>query len=173
MADPFHFYFAPATNSPTSQEVLHYRRLRPTIQLCQVNLVVPGSVHLPAFSSKHIYWAHDMPVIPFSLLLMLKLQAWDDHRPRITAEDVEHRGFEDDQTRPESDTDVVAAIDAMDLKGLLDLDKIVSLRYSRPWGARDLFDEGLQSQSKLRVKAFCGEYPERCKDWQDLGFDTT
>jgi hypothetical protein len=121
---------------------------------CKVDLVFPGTLRLPALPSTHISWDEGLPLVPFSLLLLQKLQGWDDHR--ISGENIK---------RLKQTTDVG------DIKGLLGLSEMVPLQISRPWSDRLLFDEEFETLSRERVRLYCSMFPECAESWGSLGFD--
>ncbi|KAF9540264.1 hypothetical protein CPC08DRAFT_770826 [Agrocybe pediades] len=121
---------------------------------CKVDILLPGIMHLPHLSKSEIKWKNDLPVIPFSLLLLQKLQGWDDHR-RL----------------PEPYQCEKSITDASDVHALLKLEHVVPLRFAKPWGDRALFSEEFISLSIRRVKEFTELFPSCKDDWLRLGFE--
>lgn len=152
--DADHFYLEPSKTPGATYKVLHYRSLDSEDDTCKVDVVVPGTMQLPSLPPSQICWIDRFPVIPFSLLLLQKLQGWHDHR---TAAEQHKRRKQ--------------YTDATDLQALLNLENTRQLRFLRPWTLGSLFTAEFQALSKDRVKAFCHEYPERSEDWRMLGFD--
>lgn len=126
-----------------------------------MDILTPGSMSLPdlcrASSHKHITTIHRIPLVPFSLLLLHKLQGWHDH---FHADDKYQR-----RKRIQ---------DGLDVQRLLKMtERILQLRETRPWGDEELFCEAFQKKSKERVKEFCKTYPKTVETWQSLGFETS
>ena len=95
-------------------------------------------------------------MIPFSLLLLQKLQGWDDHRKLRW-------------TYPKKYAK--ATIDARDLHQLLMLEQHVApLRVSQPWNDSSLFTEEFMILSRQRVRDFCDSFPACKLDFELLGF---
>jgi hypothetical protein len=157
--DPVHFYLIPSKRPGAGYKVLYYRlNNTSTVQTistsCKVDLVFPGTLHLPTLPRTQIFWDEGLPLIPFSLLLLQKLQGWDDHR--ISEEDIKR---------------LKQRTDAKDVHGLLELSGTVPLRFSRPWSDRLLFSEEFEVLSRQRVRLYCAMFPECAESWRLLGFD--
>ena len=120
---------------------------------CKIDILFPNTLHLPSLPKNEIKWQHGLPIIPFSVLLLQKLQGWDDHRKMA-----EHYKYEKQFT------------DASDVQNLLKLEHVVSLRFSQPWSDRRFFCDEFQALSIQRVKDFCREYPTSKEEWVRLGF---
>lgn len=102
-------------------------------------------------------WIEDIPLVPFSLLLLHKLQGWDDHRKA-----------EETYKQKRQSTD------AADVRRMLNLkQEMVAIQASPPWGDSELFSEEFQSLTKERVKEYCTVFPDRVERWKSLGFATT
>ena len=157
--DPAHFYLIPLKRPGAAYKVLYYRlNNASTVQTistsCKVDLVFPGTLRLPTLPRTQIFWDEGLPLIPFCLLLLQKLQGWDDHR--ISEEDIKR---------------LKQGTDAKDVQGLLELSGTVPLRFSRPWSDRLLFSEELEVLSRQRVRLYCAMFPEYAESWRLLGFD--
>jgi len=123
---------------------------------CKVDILLPGIMHLPSLSKTDIKWKDGLPLVPFSLLLLQKLQGWDDHR-----------------RMPEPYQCEKSITDASDVHRLLKLEHVVPLRFSRPWNNRALFSEEFFILSTRRVKEFTQLFPSCKDDWARLGFDVS
>ncbi len=122
---------------------------------CKIDILIPGILHLPTIPRSQITRLDGLPVVPFSLLVLQKLQAWDDHL-QLRWKDPKRYAK--------------AAIDARDLQNLLSLDKHVApLKVSRPWDDPVLFSQEFQDLSKRRVRDFCNHFPEFQNDFESLG----
>ncbi|KAF8965754.1 hypothetical protein BDZ97DRAFT_1729735 [Flammula alnicola] len=120
---------------------------------CKIDVLVPGTMHLPSLCGPSIKWQGGLPVVPFPLLLLQKLQGWDDHMHMV-----EPYKFEKHVT------------DASDVQALLKLEHVVSLRFSQPWMDHMLFSREFMDLSVERVKDFCDMYPDSRSEWFRLGF---
>ena len=157
--DPVHFYLVPSKRPGAAYKMLYYRlsntsNVQTVSTSCKVDLVFPGTLHLPVLPRTQIVWDEGLPLIPFSLLLLQKLQGWDDHR--ISGEEMKR---------------LKQRTDAMDIQGLLELSGTVSLRFSRPWSDRLLFSKEFEALSRNRVRFYCSDFPECAESWRLLGFD--
>lgn len=121
---------------------------------CKVDIVFPGTLHLPNLPLTQIWWDDALPLVPFSVLLLQKLQGWDDHR-----------------TSSDKLKKLRQQTDAQDVQGLLKLSMCVALRFTQPWGDRRLFSAEFERLSRIRVKEFCSAFTEEV-DWISLGFET-
>ena len=126
-----------------------------------MNILTPGMMSLPdlcpTFSRNHITTIHRIPLVPFSLLLLHKLQGWHDH---FHATD----GYERRKRIQ----------DANDVQRLLKMtERISELQETRPWDDEVLFCEAFREISKERVKEYCKMYPKTVEIWQSLGFETS
>ncbi|KAF8153408.1 hypothetical protein B0H34DRAFT_662490 [Crassisporium funariophilum] len=160
-SDEQHFFLAPAKDSTATYKLLYFRvdstlTPRHTFHLnrCKVDLLLPGTMHLPYLPPRLINIQDGLPVIPFSLLLLQKLQGWDDHRGM--AEPHKYRKH---------------TTDAADVQNLLKLQHVVALRFSQPWNERILFSDEFMSLSVRRVRQFCSFYSDCTEEWRRLGFD--
>lgn len=160
--DPIHFYLRDAKDPEATYKVLYYRldEASTTKQGCKVDILLPGVMHLPALPRARIVWQkrgeYVLPVVPFAVLLLQKLQGWDDHRTATEARYVEK-----------------APIDVADLANMLRMPRHVQpLTVSRPWADRALFSEEFEQLSSERVQEFCEEFPQHKRAWQLLGFET-
>ncbi|KAJ1306127.1 hypothetical protein OPQ81_010838 [Rhizoctonia solani] len=76
------FYLIPARDPSATYKVLWYRTTLGT--RVKVDLLQPGIMSIPDFSPDLIqhkrYLTYRIPVAPFGLVLLLKLQAWEQHQ---------------------------------------------------------------------------------------------
>ncbi|KAF9449715.1 hypothetical protein P691DRAFT_811985 [Macrolepiota fuliginosa MF-IS2] len=104
----------------------------------------------------HLTTISGIPLVPFSLLLLHKLQGWTDHRDA-----------------PEKHKQRKQGQDAADVRRLLAMDKMINeLKQTQPWADTELFSEEFQELTKGRVKEYCKEFPAKAASWQMLGFET-
>ncbi|KAI0347956.1 hypothetical protein BDW22DRAFT_36981 [Trametopsis cervina] len=80
------FYLRPARTFGATYKVLWARLVPYAYQpynSCKVDILVPGIMNIPDVPTKHILSIDDYPVMPMIPLLLLKLQAWEDHRNAV------------------------------------------------------------------------------------------
>ncbi|KAF8624672.1 hypothetical protein AX17_007003 [Amanita inopinata Kibby_2008] len=163
--DPEHFYLMGARDPTSTYKVLWYSsNYTPGVQFgsfsppyrCKVDILLPGVLHLPDVPLRHIMTETDyqLPVVPYPLLLLQKLQGWSDH---VNAKE--------DYKQQRQHNDV------SDIWTLLGLPHVVALQYSRSWDDMSLFDQEFQAMSRERVKKLCSAYPEQTGHWRVLGFE--
>jgi hypothetical protein len=97
-----------------------------------------------------------IPVVPFALLLLQKLQAWDDH---CKAEDAHQKAKR--------------LQDAADVKRLMAL-KVPMRALLRAgqgvWEDKVLFSEEFIELTRERVRCYVDAFPDRAEEWRALGF---
>ena len=123
---------------------------------CKVDILAPGTMHLPHLRTTYIHWVDEIPLVPFSLLLVQKLQAWDDNR-----------------NAEESFRQYRQHKDAKDVKKLLGLKEFVEALTqigSDGWANTELFSEEFQALTKERVKGYVTVFSSSAKYWRSLGF---
>ncbi|KAG6916250.1 hypothetical protein DXG01_007707 [Tephrocybe rancida] len=156
--DPYHFFTISSKDAQASYRVLYYRLTNNPAQTaktsCKIDLLLPGVMNLPNFSPSRIHWDEGLPLVPFSLLLLQKLQAWD-----------EHRRSKDPIKWQRQRTDME------DLDGLTALSVCTPLKHERPWSDETLFTSEFQRLSKQRVLTFCAAFPGSASSWSSLGFE--
>jgi hypothetical protein len=76
-ADP-NFYLVAAKTPGATYKVLWYR-LDPDSRL-KIDILRPGIMNIPCVPPELIGRVSGLPVMPLSGILLLKLQAWEDHR---------------------------------------------------------------------------------------------
>ncbi|RDB17671.1 hypothetical protein Hypma_001273 [Hypsizygus marmoreus] len=132
----------------------------PRSKSSKVDILLPGIMHLPSLLPVHITWKAELPLVPYDVLVLQKLQGWDDHR---NAEEERYRKK--------------AVVDVEDLQWILDVGISRHMRRGRSrmgerWSDRELFVEEFETLSRARVRAFCAEFPRFGQVWNALGFDT-
>ncbi|KIP07745.1 hypothetical protein PHLGIDRAFT_407778 [Phlebiopsis gigantea 11061_1 CR5-6] len=81
------FYLVPACTPGATYKVLWYRlrgsllysRSR-ALDSCKVDILIPGIMNIPSVPRDKILHIDSLPVMPIIPLILLKLQAWEDHR---------------------------------------------------------------------------------------------
>lgn len=151
--DPVHFYARASKNPGATYRVLYYRRPEPGGFTCKVDILLPGILHLPALAPAQIIWIEGLPVIPFALLLLQKLQAYDDHQRSLERHHFVR--WEKDK----ADIDELLGIQA----------RVREVMDERPWADRGLFSDEFMALSARRVEDYATRYECRAQ-WRDLGF---
>jgi hypothetical protein len=123
---------------------------------CKVDILAPGTMHLPHLRTEYIHWVDEIPLVLFSLLLVQKLQAWDDNR---NAEEPFRR------YRQHKD-----AKDVKKLLGLKEFVEVLTQIGSDGWTNTELFSEEFQALTEERVKGYVREFSSSAKHWMSLGF---
>ncbi|TFK16662.1 hypothetical protein FA15DRAFT_606648, partial [Coprinopsis marcescibilis] len=123
-------------------------------RFCKVDVLLPGIMNLPYLNEGEINELEGLPVVPVLVLLLQKLQGWDDHLKCV--EFHKHRKH---------------TVDVEDIKDLLGRVGEMPVRLFRPWSERGLLGEQFVTASKARVKAFCARFPETTHLWAGLGFE--
>ena len=154
--DPRHFYLKMPRDPAADYRILWYRTsyLGPE---CKVDILIPGTMHLPHLKPERVHFIDGIPVVPFSLLLYHKLQGWDDH---CQAEE-KHKQQKQHQ-------------DAADVRRLLALKQFINpLLKVKSLEDPELFSEEFQELTRERVKKFCQAFKDRTDNWFKLGFETS
>jgi hypothetical protein len=146
------FYLLPARNPRDTYKVLWYRVHEIGYFVnCKVDLLFPGILDIPNIPVSEIDRTnvHNIPCIPLSPLLLLKLQGWIHHG--------------------ESDRDYVRRKQPADVLDINDL-----LRICRQKGIRPRDDPYLsiafKTTSESRVMEYVEEYPYSAIAWTELGY---
>ncbi|KAF9523181.1 hypothetical protein CPB83DRAFT_863316 [Crepidotus variabilis] len=145
------FGLEPSLNPDCQHKILYYRLKAKdgphgffAGNKCKIDIVVPGVMELPRINSSHIKWLHDLPVLPFSILVLQKLQGWDDHRQMLS----NHKKY------------AKAATDARDVQHLLTLEnQIKSSQSAQCWLGKEVLTKEFVESSERRVQLFCQSYP--------------
>jgi hypothetical protein len=176
-ADPSHFYLKLPRDPEAPYRIMYYRSV-PSGPSCKVDILVPGTMYLPSIppplpspgtsgqsdtpssnnisSRNYLTTITGIPLVPFSLLLLHKLQGWADHRSSIER----HKKRKEFQ-------------DAADVRRLLEMGGMTGdLARMKTWTNPELFCEEFQQLTKERVKEYCKVFPGRAISWQMLGFET-
>ncbi|KXN87792.1 hypothetical protein AN958_08108 [Leucoagaricus sp. SymC.cos] len=141
---------------PRTDNVVNISTAPPLPLLSSSAIPVATDIIPPSPPNNHITTISGIPLVPFSLLLLHKLQGWDDHC-----------------VAPEPHKQRKQAQDAADVRRLMAMGKMMKeLQLSQPWADSELFCEEFQQLTKERVKKYCLEFPDRAVGWQMLGFET-
>lgn len=145
------FYLLPSQNPNATYRVLWYATLRGA--RVKVDILQPGVMSVPYFGPDKVAWIKKRfagcspPVAPLEVVLLLKLQGWDDH----LQSNVAHR-------HEKHHTDVVH---------IYDLLRIGS--YSGQLNFSYLPADFIQ-RAQDRVYSFVQAYPDSKDAWSSLGF---
>jgi hypothetical protein len=71
------FYLVPSRDPTATYQVLWYRH---TFSRIKVDILLPGVMNIPSISPSQIVQRNGLPVAPLSMVFLLKLQAWSQHR---------------------------------------------------------------------------------------------
>jgi hypothetical protein len=152
--NPRNFYLKMPRDPAAEYRILWYRRWYRGPE-CKVDILVPGTMHLPHLPKQSAVVVGDIPLVPFGLLLLHKLQGWDDHRK---AEEPFKRAKQHQ--------------DAGDVRRLLALKETGKLAEGAPpWDDRGMFGEEFMALTRERVQAYCEAFPDRAARWKEIGFD--
>lgn len=163
-ANPRNFFLKLPRDPAADYRILWFRQYYRGPE-CKVDILVPGTMHLPHLIAARVVHLTDanhgasstIPVVPFALLLLHKLQGWDDHRKAEEA----YKNQKQHQ-------------DAADVRKLLALrHESELLAKTPPWDDEELFSEEFRTLTRERVKAYCDAFPDRSKEWKALGFETS
>jgi len=141
------FYLIPSKDPFATYKVLWF-----TLSLgrsCKVDLLQPGIMNIPSIDPSYIKTIDQLEVMPFSLVLLLKLQAWSDHGVATKT-----------HLRMKRYTDVA------------DLDRLLPLaRAKRLKPRQDIFlPADFIRATETRVRAYVLSCPSSKEGWSSLGF---
>ncbi|TFY68482.1 hypothetical protein EVG20_g3532 [Dentipellis fragilis] len=150
-ADP-RFHLIPSKNPRNTYKVTWFEKARSTdasLLRCKVDFLVPPTLNVPSLAEAHIVRKAGLPVSPLLPLLLLKRQAWEDHRwARYT------------DLRAKQHTDVA------DITELLEIAVREGVRVAdAPW-LSSLF----LSAARRRVQSYVVQYYASRRAWRELGF---
>jgi len=135
----------------------------------KVDILLPGVMHLPALPTSIITHHLSLPLVPFPVLLLQKLQGWADH---CAATEARYRAK--------------INVDALDLEWCLNwgnvkrnlLKHVINInngsrkeRWKAMWSDRRMFSEEFEQLSRVRVGDFCEVHARLREAWKTIGFD--
>ena len=143
-------FFTVASKNPTaSYRVLWYRRGLYG-EKCKVDLLLPGVMSIPSIPSSSIVWIDGLPVAPFSMVLLLKLQAWDDHKK-------EYKTY----------LNLKQHTDVKDIDYMLPLAQANGLEPRK----ESTLPTSFIQKAEGRVRDYTRSFPNSAKYWKALGFE--
>ncbi|KAJ7312247.1 hypothetical protein DFH08DRAFT_918055 [Mycena albidolilacea] len=152
VAKDSNFYTIASKDPRATYRVLWYRL--GYRRACKVDVLLPGIMNIPAVPAPRIVYKRsrsDLPLMPFLPLLMLKLQAWMDHRAadKLYLREKQH-------------------VDVRDIGDLLELavEKYdVDLKRDGKW-----LPESFVRAAATRVKTYVRNFPDSAESWGEIGF---
>lgn len=150
------FYTVAAKTIGATYRVLWYHplgwSLTPRIGSVKVDILLPGIMDIPSFSAAHIDTSNSrrLPAAPFSIVLLLKLQAWSQHRTAFKT--YLYRKHYTDKS---------------DLETLVPLAAAKGVRISEA-----VLPSSFVEAAKNRVLDYVGRYPasSSISEWRTIGF---
>jgi hypothetical protein len=130
-ANPDCFILKAAHNPTATYCVLYYSVSTSTAPPppSKVDILLPGMMHLPSLPALLITWKNELPLVPFSVLILQKLQGWNNHQNAV----------EDKYIKK-------APVGAQDLGCLIggsgrNVAVLREVKQTRPWSDRIIFSE--------------------------------
>lgn len=124
-------------------------------------------MHLPALPTSKIKKLFSLPLVPFPVLLLQKLQGWADH-----SASTEERYYRK------------VGVDSRDLEWCLSKrnakrhfllrfvsNEVQMERLREMWSDRTMFSEEFEALSRVRVREFCEVYTGLREAWKAIGFE--
>ncbi|TFK51206.1 hypothetical protein OE88DRAFT_1659024 [Heliocybe sulcata] len=142
------FYLVPSKKLFATYKVFYFR-LTGIRRSCKVDILLPGIMNIPTISSGRIVRVHDIPVMPLSAVLLLKLQGWSDHKGSTRPDMIEKQ-----------------YVDERDITQLL---RIAATQGLWMPGESWLPSEFLGTAHD-RLLQFAEEYPSSAPSWEAIGF---
>jgi len=173
----YHFVLKPARNPLATYKVLYFiaKPRPPTISQeftipvsiprrfsSKVDILLPGVMHLPALPTSMITQLSSLPLVPFPVLLLQKLQGWADHR---AATEARYRNKIGEDSR-----DLMWCLNGRTVKRHL-LKYVSNGNQKELWSDRTMFSEEFEALSRVRVREFCDIYTGIRGAWKAIGFD--
>ncbi|KAK0204338.1 hypothetical protein DFS33DRAFT_1275377 [Desarmillaria ectypa] len=166
------FYVVSSKNPFATYRLLYYdlsgssRVSRELRRCCKVDVLVPGSMNIPPVPSSTIVWhtslpgqwhtpSQGLPVMPFILLLLMKLQGWMDHGNSAAM-----------HIQAKQPTDV------RDIRELLTLSAAPKTANLNAWlmmKREGWIPQSFVDQGQMQVREFVRRYPDTEKAWRQIG----
>ncbi|KAK7059922.1 helicase ATP-binding domain-containing protein [Favolaschia claudopus] len=146
------FFTVRSKNPYATYRVLWYRLSY--IRDCKVDVLTPGTMNIPLVPTRRIAYKKDrsdLPLMPFLPLLLLKLQAWQDHQnaDKMYLREKQH-------------------VDVRDIDELLELaiEKYdVDFKRDGQW-----LLETFVNTAAARVRVYVRHFPTSAESWRSIGF---
>ncbi|KAF8813126.1 hypothetical protein BYT27DRAFT_7181703 [Phlegmacium glaucopus] len=135
----------------------------------KVDILLPGVMNLPALPTSMLTQRSSLPLVPFPVLLLQKLQAWTDHCAATEARyrrkiSVDVRDLEWCLNSGAVHGHLMRYVLSKDRKSRKELWKEV-------WSDRRMFSEEFEELSRMRVEEFCERHEGLRAAWRAIGFD--
>ena len=138
-----------------SQEIRPNSVHIPHLSSTKVDILLPGVMHLPALPTVMITQYRSLPLVPFPVLLLQKLQGWASH---CAATEARYRAK--------------IKADVQDLEWCLNWEHVIQKeRWKAIWSDRRMFSEEFEELSRVRVGEFCKVHTRLREAWKTIGFD--
>jgi len=152
------FYLVPAKDPKKSYRVLYYALK--SGRHCKVDILTPGILDIPDMPAHRILFLEafpGIPVVPYVVLILLKLRGWTD-----------------DRDSSEARFRAKKSIDEADINELLSIMPGLSI-YEEGWDLLDVersdwMPEWFQSNGEARIAEFVEVYPDTAWYWREMGF---
>lgn len=120
----------------------------------KVDILLPGVMDIPLFPTNKIVHKMGLPAAPLDLLILLKLQAWSQHRASLETR------FREKQY-----------VDHRDLQEMLPIAHRQKIRVALQPPADSYLSPTFISNTMIRVREHVAMYPRCAEDWARIGFD--
>lgn len=150
------FYLVDAKTPGATYKVLWYRLDEYLIssysrnrRSCKVDILIPGIMNIPDVPLNKVVLLKGLPAMPLIGLIMLKLQAWEDHR-----------------NHNKNYMQVKQFTDVSDLEALLP----IAIRDGRSVDTESWIPASFVTAARERVLRFLASYPAQSQNWRRIGF---
>lgn len=145
------YYLVPSKNWRNTYKVL-WKRIPGRLSIsCKVDILVPPVMNIPFVDASRIVWSSKIPIMPLFAHLLLKLQAWQDHR---------------DATFRRPDLRAKRYVDVKDIGELL----VIAVRENVTLNGERWLPKTFLGAAERRVMLYITEYPASRVAWEKLGF---
>lgn len=144
-ADPS-FYTVAAKTPGTTHCVLWYRFS--LHRNCEVNIILSNAMAIPSVPSHHIELVEGLPVMPLAGVLLLKLQAWQDHCDSA-----------------QEYANLKQHVDAADIRQMLRAALTCRMRPAK----EDWLPDMIVTAGRERVALFLVSHADTAPEWRKLG----
>ncbi|KAI0061089.1 hypothetical protein BV25DRAFT_1806216 [Artomyces pyxidatus] len=147
VADDARYYIVSSTNPRNTYKVL-WHRVRPSVP-CKVDILVPPVLSIPTIDAARITFVRHIPVQPLFSLLLLKLQAWNDHRSSRS-----------------SNVSVKQHTDAQDIDALL----VIAVANDVNVAKEAWLPGSVLTIARARIWDYARSFPSSVDQWKKLGY---
>jgi hypothetical protein len=147
------FYVVPSRDPNATYKVLWYR-FPSTGSSVKVDILLPGVMDIPNIATSRIDYGasggRELPVAPLSLVFLLKLQAWSQHRASSIS-----RFYQKQYT---DHSDITHLLPVLAMKGI------------KP-NEESYLPTSFRDEAVRRVREYTRQYPESISNWRNIGYD--